>query len=220
MPCRAVIVALVGLSALLGLVSASNGARSAAPSYYVVRPDPRLCPSPLCGGHWVSLANQARTRCHDGLFRPRCYVTRAVDVRREPLSSPWPEALARAEIAQWEFEGPGVQKLGLLVVAEIWRPVGRPATGGFYRLRDTAVRCIRAPCFSFRGARLNGSLRVTLSDFDPGRVRASSDEIESARTALASDTGLLASGRPVGTPHGGRVFSASRFYLRAALPRA
>jgi hypothetical protein len=41
----------------------------------VVEPDLRKCVTPLCGGYWVALANHARTVCHDGALRPRCYMT-------------------------------------------------------------------------------------------------------------------------------------------------
>src|ERR687888_2347887 len=82
---------VVGCALVLGLgaarAPASPSPPDAAAAFYVVRPDPRECPSPLCGGYWVSLANHARTRCSDGLLRPRCYVSSAVDAdKRQPVS--------------------------------------------------------------------------------------------------------------------------------------
>ena len=46
---------------------------------FLVEHDPRLCPSPACGGYWVALANGVRTRCGDGTREKRCYDARAVN---------------------------------------------------------------------------------------------------------------------------------------------
>ena len=192
-----------------------------ARSVYVVQPDPRLCPSPLCGGYWVSLANHARTRCHDGLLRPRCYVAIAIDEStRQPLTTALPaNALARAVVGSWTFEGFG--ELGAIFVADVWKPVGRaPPTGDFYRLRDTGVRCIRAPCFSVRAWRVNRPYRVTVSGVDLGPARSTPDTLRQAEAALAAPGGLLASGHISRTADGGRLFEASQVFLRAATPRA
>ena len=217
MTCRALAVALLGWGSLLGLAGpASSDPAAVGASFYVVRADPRLCPSPLCGGYWVALANRARTRCGDGALRPRCYVAKFVDEARQPLSAEVPqEALVRAASEAQEFTGFG--KLGVLVVAEVWKPVGGPAKGDFYRLRDTGVRCIRAPCFSKRAARLNGQARFTFSDLDLRPIGVTNDDLA---VALLDPQGLLASGNVLMTGDGGRLFRASRVYLRAATPRA
>jgi hypothetical protein len=192
-----------------------------ARTIYVVRPDPRLCPSPLCGGYWVSRANHARTRCHDGLFRPRCYVAIAIDAgNREPFGAGLPaNALVRAAIGTWTFDGFG--ELGAIVIGDVWWPVGQePPTGGFYRLRDTGVRCVRAPCFSVRAWRVNRPYRVTVSGIAPGPAGNSPATLRRAEAAIASPEGLLASGRVVRAAGGGRFFVASQVFLRAATPRA
>ena len=54
------------LAGALGAAAATAGAGRAVRR----RPDPRMCPSPRCGGYWVALANRARTRCSDGVLRP------------------------------------------------------------------------------------------------------------------------------------------------------
>lgn len=211
MICRALVVALLGCGALLGLAGPASSDPAAVRSpFYVVRGDPRLCPSPLCGGYWVALANRARTRCGDGALRPRCYVAAAVDEARQPLSANVPqEALVRAALEAQEY--PGFAKLGVLVVAEVWQPVGKPAEGGFFLLQDMAVRCVRAPCFSIRATRLNGRAR-TISDFDLKPAGAADSVL--AR-ALRDPQGLLAVGRISATGDGGRIFRATRIYLRA-----
>lgn len=220
-------VAVCGLIAVLvplaGAVPATGGPPPIlARSVYVVRPDPRLCPSPLCGGYWVSLANHARTRCHDGLLRPRCYVAIAIGAStREPLTTGLPtDALARAVVGSWTFEGFG--ELGAIFVADVWKPVGRaPPAGDFFRLRDTGVRCIRAPCFSFRVGRLNTSSRTALvSGIDLGPARDNPEISRRAETALGTPEGLLSSGRITATADGGRLFGATQVYLKTATPRA
>src|SRR5262245_50979707 len=54
-------------------------------SYFTIAPDPRLCPSPLCGGYWVSRVNHASTACADGTLAPTCYVSE-LDLSRSGLS--------------------------------------------------------------------------------------------------------------------------------------
>jgi hypothetical protein len=221
---------LVAIGGLAALVVVLAGATHAAPlplptiparTVYAVQPDPRLCPSPLCGGYWVARANHARTRCHDGFLRPRCYVAIALDtVTREPLARGLPaNALVRAVIGSWTFEGFG--ELGAVFVSDLWEPVDstRPS-GDFFRLRDTGVRCIRAPCFWVRGWRVNRPGRITVSELDFGPAGSSPATLRRARAALATPDGLLTSGRVVRGTDGGRLFRASQVFLRAAMPRA
>lgn len=225
MPVRLAVAA--GLASLVvALAGATQAALLLPPpvvtrSIYVVQPDPRLCPSPFCGGYWVARANHARTRCHDGLFRQRCYAATAVDTStRQPLARGLPaNTLVRAVIGSWTFEGFG--ELGAVFVSEIWEPVDptRPS-GDFFRLRDTGVRCVRAPCFWIRGWRVNRPGRVTVSELDLGPARSPQRTLRRAEAALAAPDGLLASGRVVRDPSGERTFLASQVFLRAGPPRA
>jgi hypothetical protein len=184
-------------------------------SFYVVDPDPRMCPSPLCGGYWVALANHRRTRCSDGALRARCYVARAVDERRHPLARAIPAgSLARAGVEPWRFEGLG--ELGMLVVARAFEPVGgAKPTGHYYRLVDTRIRCIREPCFSMRAAALNGSSRSPISGLVLSTLGEQRDLEERVLTELGTRNGVLVRGRIVVNPSGGRELHAARFYLRS-----
>jgi hypothetical protein len=213
-----VLVAALSTCARAGLQQSVAGVvntPSAGSSFYVVRADPRLCPSPLCGGYWVARANHARTRCHDGLLRPRCYVAGAVDKDRLPPRTSVPDgALARGTIEPRAFDGLG--KLGVLVVADAFPPAGRATPAGrFFRLVDTGIRCIRAPCFSIRASQPNRLSRTTVSDLDVGAPQATPGEIARAEAALVSRTGLLAQGRIEPSPEGGRLFRPTRFFLRS-----
>lgn len=213
---RAALATLVAvLVGLAGAAPASSNPPPVGSSFYVVRLDPRLCPSPLCGGYWVSLANHARTRCHDGLLRPRCYVANAVDERRRPLTKSVADgALARAVIESWTVEGFG--QLGVLVVANVYAPAGRaPESGSFFRVVDTGIRCVRAPCFALRASRLNRALRTTLSGIDIGAARATPDELLRVEAAFGRKNGVLARGGIVSASGGGRNFRVTRFFLKA-----
>src|SRR5919198_2882542 len=137
---------VVGCALVLGLgaarAPASPSPPDAAAAFYVVRPDPRECPSPLCGGYWVALANRARTRCSDGLLRPRCYVAYVLDARDTDELGAVSGSLAKGVL---EFrDSPDFGRLGQLTVSGIWAPVAqKTATGRFFRLHDTGIRCVR-----------------------------------------------------------------------------
>jgi hypothetical protein len=211
-------VGLLGILALVVVSCLAGSARSQPPigtSVYVVRVDPRLCPSPLCGGYWVALANHARSRCSDGKLRQRCYIAKAVDEGRHPLEVTVPDgALVRADIDSQEFQGLG--ELGVLAVATVYEQAGKaPATGRYFRVVDTGIRCIRAPCFSMRAAQLNRAYTTTSSGLVLSTLGAREDLEERVLAALATKNGVFARGRIVATPDGGRVFHASRFYLRS-----
>jgi hypothetical protein len=215
---RLVIVFTVAV-ALVGAVATSGSGRPAAATpIYSVRGDPRLCPSPLCGGYWVALANGVRTRCADGTRNVRCYVAKAVDARRRPASVP-NDTLVRGSLEQATFGSLG--PLGVLVVVATYTPAGTaPVSGGYYVVTDTGVRCIRAPCFSYRVTQANGSTRTLASDVDLEAAQLTAGELARATAALQTKNGLLARGRFDKTSDGGRVFRPSRVFLRATQPRA
>jgi hypothetical protein len=171
----------------------------------------------------VSLANHARTRCHDDLLRPRCYVAVVKQASTgQPLRTP-PDAhgLVRARLVAQDFGQLG--ELGALYVAEAWAPAEEDAaSGGFFRLRDMGIRCVRAPCFAFRASRLNERTRaIRISSVDlTSALDISAPLRHRALAALGSPNGLLASGRIAGTVDGGRLFTATQAYLEQAKPRA
>ena len=135
-------IALVRLGTVTALAAAMLGVAALPPGdaeakhaqEYVVYSDPRLCPSPLCGGYWVALANRARTRCSDRKYRPRCYVALAWPASRTIHDG----ALVQGGIAAHEVRGFG--NLGTLIATDVRNPVGAVASGSYYRLRDTGVR--------------------------------------------------------------------------------
>ena len=207
--------------ALAGVGAAGSQARTPASgtAMFTAQADMRLCPSPLCGGYWVALANGVRTRCGDGARQARCYVSRAVDRTGSPLAHVPNDALLRGAIEPGQRLGS--RRLDQLVVRAVYAAAGTSEVGGgYYRVFDTGIVCVRAPCFSFRAQAVNGSSRVTTSGVDLEASGATKAEIARARTALCTKDGLYARGRFASTADGGRMFRALRLYLRAPLPRA
>ena len=218
-------VSRVGLIAiLLAAGIAVSGAAARTPptgtAMFLVEHDPRLCPSPLCGGYWASLANGVRTRCGNGQRQTRCYAARAVDRYGRPYVNEIPEgSLVRGAIELGQRFGD--RMLDQLRVYAVYAPAGTAAvSGGYYRVVDNGIRCIRAPCFSYRAGQVNGSSRVTISEVDLQASGAPAGAIERAQAALRTKDGVYARGRFATTPDGGRVFRALRLYLRAPQPRA
>jgi hypothetical protein len=172
----------------------------------------------MCGGYWLAIANGARTRCSDGLRRPRCYVGRAVDAKGRVLGDIPEGALVRGAIDAWD----GVfERLDELATSAVYAAAGdAEVSGGYYRVFDTGIVCVRAPCFSFRAQGVNSVSRVAASSVDLEAAGATPAKVERARLTLRTKDGLYARGRFASTPDGGRVFRALRLYLRAPLPRA
>jgi len=214
-----VLVVLVAVVSSLAVTGASARQPPTGTAMYVIRHDPRMCPSPRCGGYWVTIANGARTRCSDGLRHLSCYAGRAMDTKGRPLADIPQEALVRGAIDVWPQSELG--NLDQIVVSAVYAPEGAAAvSGGYYRVFDTGIQCVRAPCFSYRAAQVNGRTGTTTSEVDLEASGATAPEIARARAALRTKDGLYSRGRFVATADGGRGFRALRFYLRAPLPRA
>lgn len=215
-------IALLGVIAgalVAGAIPAGGQNVYDVPSLFVVRVDPRLCPSPACGGYWVSEANQARTKCVDLRSSPRCYVARGVNRAHQDVQGGIPDgAVALGHLEPWAYEGFS-EELGAIIVDDLRTPVGTLAKGTYFRVRDVGIRCVRAPCFTYRATVLNGVRRVTISTLDLSPVRASPDVLRQAQVALTTRGGLFVLGRIIATSDGGRALRASRFYLRAPKPR-
>jgi len=196
--------------------------------YYLARGDPRLCPSPVCGGLFVHLVNRSRTICGDGLRRLACYVASAdlsaldaSDAQRARLVGLLAQgrALARGTLVRGRVQG--FPDLDTLVVSEVWPASSstRPPTGTFRRLWDNGVRCIAAPCFSTSATALNRGGVVTVSGVGLAGAGATTAERNRGLSLVASG-GLVAAGRVVVVPRAGpagagRVFETSQFYTAA-----
>ncbi len=91
-------------------------------------------------------------------------------------------------------------------------PVGKPRALPTFRVHDTGIRCVRAPCYFMRARRLSTGQVVAVSELD---LRAAGlTPVQEAKTASAlQKDGLLVAGRIVRASDGGRSLRASAVYL-------
>ena len=188
-------LALVAGAIGLGALSA-DGADAKPTQEYVVRADLRLCPSPLCGGYWIALANKDRTKCPDRKYRPRCYVASAWPASRAIQDG----ALVQGGIAAADV--PGFEHLGTLIVTDVRNPVG----AGRVRLVLSPPRHRRAlrsravlldPCVAAQ----HHQRSMLVSEVDLKRAGLSEGQATLATLALGGD-GLFAAGAHVSGARG------------------
>ena len=183
-------------------------------SFYSFRRDPRKCASPRCGGFFIKLVNQQRTRCADNRFAAECYVA---DIdwagQAEPDNN---RALLRGTM---QTRGNRNGRYGVLRVSEVWQAasMNEPA-GTFFRVRDRGIRCIAAPCPTHHEARLNSSIGREIAGVDLSGAGAADNLLSEATAAMTSANGIIVSGdhSPVSGPAGrSQLLKATQFYLRA-----
>lgn len=189
-------------------------------AYFTIAPDPRLCPSPLCGGYWVTRVNRPLTVCADGSQAPRCYVA-TLDLSLAGLA-PEQEATVRGATGHLLMRGfirskesPPFGNLGVFGGLEAW--IGHAkvvATGTFYRARSTGIVCIAYPCPTVKIALLDQekpAQRIAGVD-----LRAVSADPADGYTQLYTPEGLVAAGDlvPVSGPAGSSSeLVSSEYYL-------
>lgn len=179
-------------------------------SFYSFRRDLRRCASPRCGGYFVKLANQSRTRCADNRYQKECYVA-SIDWRgqSEPDSD---RGLLRGTIRR-------SGQFGEFRVSEVWQAASanQPAAQ-FFRVRDRGLRCIAAPCPTHHEATLNSTASRNIAGVDLSGAGAPENLASEANQAMTSTDGILVSGNhsPVSGPAGRmQMLKATQFYLRA-----
>jgi len=220
-------IALVALAALAAGLAGSATAHSpnGTATYVRVRPDPRLCPSPMCGGWWVRRVNRATIVCGNGMVSPECYAATSdftgLDLTAEERSTvdqalARGTALLRGRLVRGTLASPPPSvKLDVLSVTEIWLRYGRAQTSGsVFRVEDNGVRCVRAPCFSLHASVLNTTQHRDVSSLGLAAAGANAAAVRRARAALEG-TGVMVEGRAVASADGGRTLRASAFWLRA-----
>ena len=99
----------------------------------------------------------------------------------------------------------------MLVVDAVRAPVGRATAAPVYRVRDTGIRCVKAPCFSMRAWLVSTSKRVTVSELALPADLTPKQRAE-AEAALERG-GLFVAGRIVPASDGGRSLRATTVYL-------
>ena len=183
-------------------------------SFYSFRRDLRKCASPRCGGYFVKLVNNARTRCADNRSALECYVASIEwNGENEPQND---RALLRGTL---RLQGDRNGRFGVLRVTEVWQAASanEPA-GTFFRVRDRGIRCIAAPCATHHEARLNSTQSRDMAGVDLSGAGAPENLLSEATQAMTSTNGVLVSGdhAPVRGPAGRSVMlKVTQFYLRA-----
>ena len=188
--------------------------RASTSGFYSFRRDLRRCASPLCGGYFIRLVNQSRTRCANNRFQRECYVASIEwNGQAEPDNQ---RALLRGSMrARGDRNG----RYGVLHVSEVWHAASsNQADGTFYRVRDRGLKCITHPCETHHEATLNSSAYRNIAGIELVGAGASDDLMNQANEAMTSQGGILISGfhSPVRGPAGrSQMLKATQFYLRA-----
>jgi hypothetical protein len=183
-------------------------------SFYTIRRDVRRCASPMCGGYFIQLVNQPRTRCHDGHFMRECYVASIEwNGQPEPQND---RALVRGSLSTF----PGHRRrFGMLSAREVWLPAGdKQASVTYFRVRDRGIRCIAAPCETHHEAKLNTSASRNIAGVDLSGAGASESAVSEATMAMTSADGIIVAGvhtRVTGPAGRSQMLKATQFYLRA-----
>lgn len=199
---------VVTVVSVVVLATAAASAPHPAPgAMFLVRPDLRMCPSPLCGGYWVSRVNRATTVCADGTVRPWCYVS---EIDFPSATRPRANTLVRGRIVR-----DGTRSTGRFLANTVWRAATpAPWKGTVFLVTDTGIRCIRAPCFFLRLATVNTTHVTTASGVDFSHVEAADAHAREERAALTG-SGLLVAGTLRRDVDGGRTVVAAQFFLAA-----
>ena len=209
---RLAMVAVVGALAFTAAATSALSASAVAPgAIFRVRPDLRMCPSPMCGGYWVAQANRATIACGDGTTRAWCYVA-GIALPKPARSRD--SMLARGRIVHI---GDGeIRPIDRFMASEAWLGATRaPATGTVYLVSDNGIRCVRAPCPSLRVLTVNTKRAALASGLDLSGVAASPALKRKAQTALMNG-GLLVAGVVRWLSDVTRVVVAKQFFLPAS----
>jgi hypothetical protein len=204
--------------------------------YFIVTSrDYRRCMSPICGGLFVKRVNATTTRCADGTMQAACYVSE-IDTAGLGLTGDDLDAFngalhggqALIKASRMSYTMFGTTKIGKLTAKEGWlaqgpvttNPTGPVASnvlpaGSFFRVKDSGIRCIRAPCPSTRAFKLNSTFSQNASGVDLSAAGAKPSQVTAAMDALYTDKGFLLAGSISGGTPSGATVNANQFYLRA-----
>ena len=219
-------VVMMSNSSAEATVSDASIRPDASSSYYIVtRLDPRLCPSPQCGGYFVKQVNKPKTQCADGTWQRQCHATQLdasalgwSDDELSRFSEQFGQrhALVRGKLRQMERSS---IKADVLVVDEGWlgQALSRPI-GTFFGAQTTGIVCITFPCPSIHERKLNFRTQRLIAEVDLAASGATEEQVEAGYKALSEPAGILAVGEHhvIAGPAGrGLKLVTSEFYLPA-----
>lgn len=197
---------------------------------YSIAPDYRKCPSPACGGWWVTALNQRGTTCADGSQQASCYVADIEwgELGLSPADSAKVQVIAsegRVRLAGWQRLEifPSAGKLGVFHPRKAWTAATDAAPqGASFQLENLNFLCITEPCFNIRAHVVNSPRYNDLSDVDFSRVGASKSQVAQALDAMDKgdlladgyvDSGIRAVSTRIDRRPPGRGLTVSQFYL-------
>ncbi len=179
----------------------------------------------MCGGFFASRVNWTLTPCLTGPAREACYAATVDLAALPPMARARGQAAlssgrALVEGAFAQYPGTAFPQLAKLVAARVWvSGAAGPVAGTVYRVVNTGLRCIRAPCFSLRATTVNGTRSLTLSSLDLSGSGATPATIVRAHGLLARGgvlvTGTLRSLASARVAGNGRTLAAARLWLPA-----
>jgi hypothetical protein len=194
--------------------------------FRVTQIDPRLCPSPICGGVFVERVNRPKTLCADEMYAKECHAAivdfSALGLSPEEESALHADFAAKRALARGALvladPGAGIE-VPTLVVTDAWRGVSgtQRSWGRYWGVASSGIVCITHPCPTLFGFKLNGKRVGWLHGLDLDPSGASAAEIAAAFDAVQNGPGLIAFGRisTITGPAGkGKEFRASEFYTR------
>ena len=193
------VLAAAVLTVLAPAGAAPIDARGGTNGFYRLRPDPRACPSPMCGGWFATPVNLRSSAYVAELDLSQLGLSPTAQGRLESDLA-GDRALVRGRIVAAEIDGfPDLRKL---VATEAWRAAtSAPSTGTVYRVEDRGLRCVAAPCFSLHAAVLGIARHTDLSDLDLAAIRPPA--VRGRIPVAAAHSVLLLAGRARPVPNAG-----------------
>lgn len=178
--------------------------------FRVVGRDYRKCAYPMCGGYYVARVNFAQTKCIDGSWQDRCYVS---DIDLGKLELPPAQAekeLGEAQAGHVVLKARFAKKqltstlsATILQASEGWQAASQSEpTGTFYKVDDSGIVCITSPCPTIHEAKLNSSVSKNVTGLDLSGAGLNDKQIAGVFASL-DQGGVIVAGKNVVHPKAG-----------------
>lgn len=177
-------------------------------TYFGIAADLRKCPSPTCGGWFLTQLNRPFTRCHDGTIATSCYTpvldwtstglsdtqqAAMLDACNQAALSTGVYAIVRGQFAR--TNSTPQPNLGRFVIGEAWLAEGDAASdGAFVRVQDNGLRCFAAPCPNLTETTLNLGRTADIAGVDWAPSGMSEAQVEECTQDLFTPDGLMVAG--------------------------
>jgi uncharacterized protein DUF6748 len=159
-------------------------------TYFAVKSDVRKCAAPACGGFFLEQLNRSTTTCADRTAQASCYAP-TLDWSEAGLSATQQDKLVGAANRGALADGAtGIVRgrfapTGKFIVTEAWvSETDAVPAGVFVKVHDGGVKCITAPCESFRERALNSSRFAMIAGIEWAESGVSDLQVENLTTAM------------------------------------